>query len=400
MLSLSSLVGSEELVLSGSGVLTNKNVGTGTFSLGSLALGNALGDGSGLASNYTFTGGTELASITARALTISAAGVNRVYDGTTSATVTLSDTRVTNDVLVLTDNSTAASFDTKDVGTGKAVTVTGLRLTGTDKDNYTLSSATAATTANITPYVVSLSGSRIYDGSTTASSSMLSLSSLVGSEELVLSGSGVLTNKNVGTGTFSLGSLALGNALGDGSGLASNYTFTGGTELASITARALTISAAGVNRVYDGTTSATVTLSDTRVTGDSFTDSYTSASFLTKDVGMGKSVMVMGLSFSGSDAGNYALANSTAETTADITVDTKTIVASSNNNSLRDSSVGMTANLIISSPSHSSSEVVSQMAKIPVDSILLVRPVLIPGPAHGHRFSVRDEASNLWPAGN
>lgn len=263
-----------------------------------------------------------------------------------------------------------------------------------------MSSATAATTANITPYVVSLSGSRIYDGSTTASSSMLSLSSLVGSEELVLSGSGVLTNKNVGTGTFSLGSLALGNALGDGSGLASNYTFTGGTELASITARALTISAAGVNRVYDGTTSATVTLSDTRVTGDSFTDSYTSASFLTKDVGMGKSVMVMGLSFSGSDAGNYALANSTAETTADITVDTKTIVASSNNNSLRDSSVGMTANLIISSPSHSSSEVVSQMAKIPVDSILLVRPVLIPGPAHGHRFSVRDEASNLWPAGN
>ena len=309
--------------------------------------------------------------------------------------MTLSDTRVTNDVL--TDNLTAATFDTKDVGTGKAVTVTGLSLTGTDAANYTLSSATAATTANITPYVVSLSGSRIYDGTTTASSSMLSLSPLVGSETLLLSGSGVLGDKNVGTGkTFSLGSLALGN----GSGLASNYTFTGGTELASITARALTISAAASDRIYDGSTAAAVTLSDTRVTGDSFTDSYTSASFLTKDVGMGKSVMVMGLSFSGSDAGNYALANSTAETTADITVDTKTIVASSNNNSLRDSSVGMTANLIISSPSHSSSEVVSQMAKIPVDSILLVRPVLIPGPAHGHRFSVRDEASNLWPAGN
>ncbi|MBP0132925.1 MAG: hypothetical protein ITD31_06030 [Nitrosospira sp.] len=101
----------------------------------------------------------------------------------------------------------------------------------------------------------------------------------------MLSGSGVLSNKNVGTGkTFSLGSLALGND----SGLASNYTFTGGTELASITARALTISAAARDRIYDGSTAATVTsLGDDRVSGDSFTDSYTSASFLTKNVGDG-----------------------------------------------------------------------------------------------------------------
>ncbi len=219
----------------------------------------------------------------------------------------------------------------------------------------------------------------------------------MGSETLVLRGIGAVANQNVGDGkVVSVETLALEN----GSGLASNYTLTGGTHSASITAKALTISAAGVNRTYDGTTSATVTLTDNRVVGDTFTDSYTSAAFLTKDAALGKSVTATGLSFSGADAGNYALANSTAETTADITVDTKTIVASSNNNSLRDSSVGMTANLIISSPSHSSSEVVSQMAKIPVDSILLVRPVLIPGPAHGHRFSVRDEASNLWPAGN
>ena len=267
------------------------------------------------ASNYTLTNATAAttANIAARALIIGATGVNRTYDGTTAATVTLTDNRVSGDTF--TDSYTNASFLTKDAATGKSVTATGLSFSGADAGNYTLSSATAATTA-------------------------------------------------------------------------------------SIAARSLTISAAGVNRTYDGTTSATVTLTDNRVSGDSFTDSYTSASFLTKDAALGKSVTATGLSFSGADAGNYALANSTAETTADITVDTKTIVASSNNNSLRDSSVGMTANLIISSPSHSSSEVVSQMAKIPVDSILLVRPVLIPGPAHGHRFSVRDEASNLWPAGN
>ena len=46
---------------------------------------------------------------------------------------------------------------------------------------------------------------------------------------------------------------------------------------ADITARALTISASGTNRVYDGTTSDTVTLGDNRVAGDVLTTSYTAA---------------------------------------------------------------------------------------------------------------------------
>jgi hypothetical protein len=285
---------------------------------------------------------------------------------------------------------TAATFDTKDVGTGKAVTVTGLSLTGTDAANYTLSSATAATTANITPYVVSLSGSRIYDGTTTASSSMLSLSSLVGSETLVLSGSGVLANKNVGTGkTFSLGSLALGND----SGLASNYTFTGGTELAAITARALTISATASNRIYDGSTAAAVTLSDTRVTDDVLTDNLTAATFDTKDVGTGKAVTVTGLSLTGTDAANYVLANTTAETTADI----KPIVTISNNNSLRDSSVGMTAILINIASPQSYFESVSQPTRVSVDPVISVRPILIPEHVRINRFHFRDFAPVLSP---
>src|SRR5207253_1059086 len=77
--------------------------------------------------------------------------------------------------------------------------------------------------------------------------------------------------------------------------------------------------ATGVNKRYDGNSSATVTLSDNRLSGDAFTDSYASASFADKNVGNGKTVSVSGFSISGTDAGNYSLSNTTASTTANIT---------------------------------------------------------------------------------
>src|SRR5205807_1444939 len=83
---------------------------------------------------------------------------------------------------------------------------------------------------------------------------------------------------------------------------AGNYTFnTTAIATADITARALTVSATGVNKIYDGTTGGTVSLSDDRVSGDIFTDSYTSASFNNKNVGTAKPVSVNGISISGAD---------------------------------------------------------------------------------------------------
>src|SRR5207248_67694 len=79
-------------------------------------------------------------------------------------------------------------------------------------------------------------------------------------------------------------------------------------------------------KVYDGTTAATVTLSDDRISGDVVTDSYTSASFANKNVGTGKTVSVSGISISGTDAGNYTF-NTTASTTADITARALTVSA-------------------------------------------------------------------------
>ena len=84
----------------------------------------------------------------------------------------------------------------------------------------------------------------------------------------------------------------------------------------------LTVSATGINKSFDGTANATVTLTDNRVfAGDTFTDSYTSASFADPNPGTGKTVMVSGISISGPGAANYMLTSTTAQTTANITID-------------------------------------------------------------------------------
>ncbi len=81
-----------------------------------------------------------------------------------------------------------------------------------------------------------------------------------------------------------------------------------------------------MNKVYDGTTAATVTLSDDRVSGDVLTTSYANASFADKNVGTAKAVSVSGISISGTDAGNYTV-NMTASTTATITARPITVTA-------------------------------------------------------------------------
>ena len=63
---------------------------------------------------------------------------------------------------------------------------------------------------------------------------------------------------------------------------------TTATTTANITPRSLTVTATGVNKVYDGTAAGTVTLTDNRVAGDSFTDADTAATFTDKNVGNGK----------------------------------------------------------------------------------------------------------------
>ncbi|MGD1003300.1 MAG: MBG domain-containing protein [Minisyncoccia bacterium] len=97
-------------------------------------------------------------------ISITAVADNKVYDGTTNASVTL-----TVNGAVLGDELTAtgtASFDTADVGVGKTVTVSGIVLEGANASNYAYSD-TATTTADITkadPVVTVIPYSVDYDG--------------------------------------------------------------------------------------------------------------------------------------------------------------------------------------------------------------------------------------------
>jgi hypothetical protein len=123
-------------------------------------------------------------------------------------------------------------------------------------------------------------------------------------------------NKNVGTAKVV-------NVIGITiSGIdAANYSPVNATATtnADITPRSLTVTAIAASRPYDGTTSASVTLSDNRIPNDMLTDGFTGSTFSDKNAGVAKTVTVTGISISGTDAGNYALGNTTASTTADIT---------------------------------------------------------------------------------
>ena len=295
----------------------NKNAGTAkTISVSGIALSGAD------AGNYSFntTAGTT-ADITQRALAVTATGINKVYDGTTTAGVTLADNRITGDMLTVTD--TAANFANKNAGTAKPISVTGIALAGADAGNYTVNT-TASSTADIRPKTLTATATapnKVYDGNTTAAATLSVTSGLVGAETLIATGLSTFNSKNVATANLvTVNSIVLAN--GANGGLATNYALTSGqTAPAYITRRPLNVTATGINKVFDNTTTATVTLGDNRVAGDVLAPAYTAANFDTKNVGTGKTVTVTGINVSGADAGNYS-PNTTASTTANITAPT------------------------------------------------------------------------------
>jgi trimeric autotransporter adhesin len=192
--------------------------------------------------------------------------------------------------------------------------------------NYNNSDATNATALTVNKKTVTGSFSaddKIYDG-TTAATGTRSLSGAISGDDVSLTGgTATFDNENVANGkTVTLSGASLSGTD------AGNYVLASGpiTDTANITPKQLTVSATGVNKQYDGTNSATVTLSDNRVSGDSLNTSYTSASFNNENVGTGKPVSVSGISVTGTDAGNYTF-NTTASTTADITVRAITVTA-------------------------------------------------------------------------
>ena len=135
---LKDLVGTDEVTVSGTAVYDSEDAGTDkTVTVNNLVLAGKDKD------KYKLTteSSTVEAEIKPKALTASAGVVTKIYDGTDKATVNFKAFKGTDGLIGQDEVSvtyTSAGYDTKHVGTQKAVTFTGLGLSGAAKANYSL----------------------------------------------------------------------------------------------------------------------------------------------------------------------------------------------------------------------------------------------------------------------
>ena len=303
---ISGRVGTETLTLSGTGSVTDANVASNkTVTVGTLALG----DGTGLAANYTLSGGTHQLTINQRPLNATLA---RQYDGTaTSAGSTLSsfDALQGGETLTMSGSGTAASVN---VANGIAMSSNGdLGLVdGTGlASNYGLNS----TVINIAQRVLNSSGSKTYDANTDALAADITLSNLVSGETLTHSGTATLSSANAGS--YTITNLS-GVSLADNAGLASNYTLTGGTHNFTVNQKAISLSG---SRLYDATTDA-VASDLTTISGRVGTETLTlsgTGSVTDANVASNKTVTVGTLALGDGTglAANYTLSGGTHQLT-------------------------------------------------------------------------------------
>jgi hypothetical protein len=176
--------------------------------------------------------------------------------------------------------------------------------------------------ADARAWVYLQANNKVYDSTTSATISMQGTPA-DGGKVLLLGGSASFADKNAAVGkTVGYTGYQLG-------GLDANhfavFPFTG-TALATITPRALAVTATGANKVYDGTTSTSVTLADQRIKGDQLSVGYGGANFVDANVGNAKVIGVAGIQLSGSDAANYST-SSIASTAANVTPAALTVTA-------------------------------------------------------------------------
>jgi filamentous hemagglutinin family protein len=333
------VLGGDTVLIGASGVFAaGKNAGSGllvTFSTAALTGADAL--------NYLLVNpaGSTTADITPRTLTASYTGGTKVYDGTNAAPVTRTVAGlIAGDTVSFSETATFSGTLGKDVGSNKPVAVSGIGLAGADAGNYQLASATAATTASVTPRPLNVTGlsgitaaDRVYDGTTvvqlniTGSGGSVGGDTIAGDDVVVnLPGSGIgssgqMVDKHVGQNKpVALSGLFLSGADSH------NYTITGTAGVTvNILPRDVTVAGlSAVDRLYDGTTQVLINTVGGSLSGALPGDdlqlltSGATASMTTKDAGQGKAVDIAGLTMGGSDARNYRVVSGSGGITVNI----------------------------------------------------------------------------------
>jgi len=290
----------------------NKDVGTGKTLIPSDLVIN---DGNGGA-NYNVSYVTNTTGvITPRGLTVSGATtVSKSYDGNTSAAINFTSAGLVEVVpgegtgVVNLDSSThSAVFDNKNVGAGKTVTVSGLALIGTGKDNYSLTQpvlndgAITKRTLNAT----ATGNNRMYNATDVAAVDLST--DKIGGDDLILTYQAVFSGgKTVGTDKpISVTNIAILGGADQG-----NYSLgnTTASATANITQAPLTATVTANKKVVDGNNTATisgVTLNGILLTDVVTVNSQGMATFADVTEGM-HSVTATGIMINGADADNYS----------------------------------------------------------------------------------------------
>ncbi|HEX3385850.1 MAG TPA: YDG domain-containing protein, partial [Mucilaginibacter sp.] len=255
---LSGVIAGDIVTVSGTGTFASPNVGN------NIAVSVVLSGAN--ASNYTLTQPGITANITLASLTITANNVSKQY-GTTltggagSAAFTASGLQNGETVGSVTITYGTGSASTAAIGTYIGSVTPGAATSGTfTVSNYSITYVTGKIIVTQAPLTITgLSGvSKVYDGTATATlSGAAILNGVIGGDVVTLGGTPIATfpGKNVGAG---LAITVTGYTISGAN--AGNYSLVQPTGLtANITAKALTITGAlASNKIYDGTTTATI----------------------------------------------------------------------------------------------------------------------------------------------
>ena len=331
-------VGVENVALNNpvAGTYDLKNAGNRIVSVSGLALTGTD------AANYSLstTSLTGPATITAATIIPVLTGtINKIYDGNTAASLTPSNYSFTGKIgteNVALNNPLVGNYDLKTAGS-RAVTVTGIALTGTDAGNYSLSTTSLTTPGNIAAVTVLpvLSGNitKIYDGNTVATLTPgnYSVAGKLGADDVALNNpvTGTYDLKPAGNRTVTVSGLALTGTDAVNYILIRNNATAPGT----ITAATITPALAGtLTKVYDGNITAALTGANYSFTGKVGLDNINlnnpvTGSYDLKDAGS-RTVSVNGLALTGTDAANYSLSTTSLTAPGTITAATITPVLS------------------------------------------------------------------------
>ncbi len=198
--------------------------------------------------NYSYTFVTATGTINQLALTVSAASDTKTYDGTTDSA---GAPTITAGSLATGDTSTSfvQAFDSRNAGP-RTLTASGIVNDGNDGANYSYTFLTASGTINqLAITVTATPDSKTYDGTVISTAVPIIIGGLGAGDVGDFTQS--FDSRNAGSRT-----LTASGTVNDGNGGA-NYSYTFLTSAGTINQLAITVTAAGDTKTYDGTTIST-----------------------------------------------------------------------------------------------------------------------------------------------